>query len=244
MSALQRLPIHAQDGDIGKVSDFYFDDESWHLRYLIADIGNWLQDRRVLLSPIAIHSVDDTALTVDLTKDLIKDSPSIDHEKPISRQFEVDLFNYYSWTPYWRPSLIAGDLGSFIPLPPITKTQQEGLEEEVHEENHLRSIAEVHGYAIETTDGHIGSLSDWVVRRDDWLLRYFVVDTGNWLPGKKVVLPPSWITEIDWAEMTVRLDLSQASVRNAPELDIDQLNETYTAQSYAEELSQHYGREL
>lgn len=240
VSALQGLSIHAQDGDIGKASDFYFDDQHWHLRYLVADIGSWLEDRRVLLSPVAIESAENDQLSVTLTKALVKDSPPIDYEKPISRQYEVDLFNYYSWTPYWRPALLPGDLGSFVPLPPITPVQQQELEEAmVEEDNHLRSVSEVHGYTIEANDGQIGSLADWIVRRDDWRMRYFVVDTGNWLPGKKVILPPSWISEIDWAAMTVRIDLSQESVQNAPELDIEKLNETYEAQ-----LSRHYGREL
>lgn len=239
ISKLRRLPIHARDGEIGHVGDFYFDDQTWHLRYVIADIGSWLEDRRVLLSPVAIISAKNDHLSVDLTKALIKDSPSIDHDKPISRQFEVDLFNYYSWTPYWRPSLLPGDLGSFVPVPPITKPQQEELEEEVQEEKHLRSIAELQGYSIETNDGQIGSVSDWVVRRNQWQLRYMVVDTGNWLPGKKVILPPSWIEEIDWSAMSVRVDLAMESVRNAPELDIEQLNEAHATQ-----LSRHYGREI
>ena len=46
--------IVAPDGDIGKVDDFYFDDKSWTIRYLVADTGNWLLDRKVLISPIAL----------------------------------------------------------------------------------------------------------------------------------------------------------------------------------------------
>ena len=50
--------IVATDGDIGKVNDFYFDDKSWTIRYLVADTGNWLLGRKVLLSPIAVGKAD------------------------------------------------------------------------------------------------------------------------------------------------------------------------------------------
>ena len=46
--------IGATDGDIGKLDDFYFDDEFWTIRYLVAETGNWLLNRKVLVSPFAI----------------------------------------------------------------------------------------------------------------------------------------------------------------------------------------------
>ena len=49
--------LGASDGDIGHVKDFYFDDQSWVVRYLVADTGSWLPGRQVLLSPHAFGSL-------------------------------------------------------------------------------------------------------------------------------------------------------------------------------------------
>ncbi|MGA2519172.1 MAG: PRC-barrel domain-containing protein [Smithellaceae bacterium] len=55
---LEGYAIGATDGDIGKLDDFYFDDESWTIRYLVADTGNWLLSRKVLISPFALGKAD------------------------------------------------------------------------------------------------------------------------------------------------------------------------------------------
>ena len=83
--------IVATDGDIGKVADFYFDDKSWTIRYLVADTGNWLLGRQVLLSPIAVGNADFSGgrNNVKLTKKQVEESPSIDSDKPVSRQHEA-----------------------------------------------------------------------------------------------------------------------------------------------------------
>lgn len=65
------------DGEIGKVKEFYFDDRHWAIRYLVADTGNWLASKRVLISPYALVKIITEAkdITVDLTKKQIENSP-------------------------------------------------------------------------------------------------------------------------------------------------------------------------
>ena len=45
--------LGASDGEIGHAKDFYFDDQHWAVRYLVAETGNWLTSRKVLISPHA-----------------------------------------------------------------------------------------------------------------------------------------------------------------------------------------------
>ena len=68
--ALHKYTLGAVDGEIGKVKDFYFDDRFWTVRYLVADTGNWLEERLVLISPYALVSVDEEReiITTNLTK--------------------------------------------------------------------------------------------------------------------------------------------------------------------------------
>ena len=51
---LMGYKLASLDGEIGKVKEFYFDDQHWAIRYLVADTGNWLMDRQVLISPYAL----------------------------------------------------------------------------------------------------------------------------------------------------------------------------------------------
>jgi len=53
-SALKSYAIEAQDGRIGIVDDFLFDDETWRVHWLVVDTGTWLADRKVPVRPSAI----------------------------------------------------------------------------------------------------------------------------------------------------------------------------------------------
>ena len=86
--------ISASDGEIGHIKDFYFDDESWEVRYLIVDTGSWLTGRVVLLTPHSFGALDQTTKTlhIKLTKKQIEHSPSIDSHIPVSRQYEIEYY--------------------------------------------------------------------------------------------------------------------------------------------------------
>jgi len=109
---LKGAKLQARDGAIGKIKDLYFDDEAWTVRYLVADTGSWLTGRKVLLSPFAvqkIRSADEHVLEVNLSRRQIEESPSIDEAMPVSRQFEIEYYQYYNWPIYW-----AGGRGSGV----------------------------------------------------------------------------------------------------------------------------------
>ena len=91
---LRGYAIRATDGVIGKVDDFYFDDEDWGIRYLVVDTGSWLSGRKVLISPIAVGHAGWMArrLPVALTRAQVEHSPDIDTRKPVSRQHEAEYF--------------------------------------------------------------------------------------------------------------------------------------------------------
>ena len=96
--------LGASDGEIGHVKDFYFDDQNWAIRYLVADTGTWLPGRMVLLSPHSLGTLDqpEKILRVNLTRKQIEDSPAIETHKPVSRQFEEKYYRYYRWPFYWQ----------------------------------------------------------------------------------------------------------------------------------------------
>jgi hypothetical protein len=100
---LKGYKLDSLDGEFGEVQEFYFDDVHWTIRYLVADTGNWLSGRRVMISPYALVAViqEDHHIAIDLTKKQIEDSPSLNSDKPVSHQFEMDYAGYYGWPSYW-----------------------------------------------------------------------------------------------------------------------------------------------
>ncbi len=217
--------IMATNDTLGSVSDFYFDDKLWTIRYLVIDTGTWLPGRQVLVSPHALSQPDwETRLfPVLLTREQIENSPSIEMDKPVSRQDEIALQEYYEWPTYW-PTEEA-------PAAKAVTIQKEG-------DPHLRSTAEVVGYNIQARDGEIGHLEDFIVEDDNWIVQYMVVDTRNWLPGKKVIVAPDWTTAIDAEGSNVYVDLTKETIENSPPYDPS----VPVNREYEERLYDYYGR--
>jgi uncharacterized protein YrrD len=225
--------IRALDDDVGHVDDFYFDDRSWVIRYLVVDTGGWLSGRKVLLSPLTVGQPDwaQQVLPVKLTKDQIENSPSIDLDKPVSRQHEMALHDYYGWAPYW--TAMRQPMGAprpmpvrFGPLVPDTSDGPDGQDVIERQEQrkseydpHLRSMEEVIGYRIAARDGEIGHVETFILDDENWSIMYLVVDTGNWLPGKKVLVALAWVEAVHWLEELVLVDLEQETIKNSPEYD-------------------------
>jgi hypothetical protein len=161
--------IYAIDGDIGNVDEFYFDDDTWTIRCLVTQTGDWFSDRRVLVSPLSVRWVDwqNRRLAVSLYRYEVRNSPDIDVAKPISRQHEIEFNRYYGWTNYWTgPGLwgggiIPGDLWARLkPESPGLETKENPAgvaEEKDTRDTHLRSTKEVIGYHIHATDGETSS---------------------------------------------------------------------------------------
>ena len=232
--------IVATDGDIGKVDDFYFDDESWTIRYLVADTGDWLLRRKVLLSPVALGKADFASgrFKVTLTKKQIEGSPSIDTDKPVSRQHEAYYHDYYGYPYYWTGPFLWGPM--YCPQIPVLdqkRIEERRAEREEAGDLHLRSANKVTGYHIEATDGDVGHVEDFILDNETWEIRYLVVDTRNWLPGKKVLIAPRWIDRVSWDDSKVYVSLSREAIKNAPEYHPDALN-----REYEEKLHNHYDR--
>ena len=234
---LKGYKLESLDGEIGRVKEFYFDDRHWTVRYLVADTGNWLTGRKVLISPYALSYVmtAEKDLSVALTKKQIEDSPSLDSHKPVSRQFEDEYYGYYGWPTYWGGSSVWGD------YPHIERDRnkwgqfKKGTKAWDH---HLRSTHAVTGYRLQALDGEIGHIEDFVIDDETWAIRYLVVGTKNWWPGKKVLVSPQWIERVSWSESSVFINLSRETIKDSPEYT----EESLLTRDYEIGLHRHYDR--
>ena len=101
---------------------------------------------------------------------------------------------------------------------------------------HLRSTSAVSGYNIQALDGDIGHVEDFVIDDETWVIRYLVIDTQNWWPGRKVLISPQWIERVSWDQGTVFVNLSRDAIKQAPEYSADNL----VNREYENEIYKHY----
>jgi uncharacterized protein YrrD len=230
--------LDSLDGEIGKVQEFHFDDRHWTIRYLVADTGDWLTGRQVLISPYALVTVNNEKqnIEINLTKKQIEEGPSLESDKPVSRQFEEDYYGYYGWPMYSTGPYIWG-------FSPYIVRDPEKWEEYTHGEKawdpNLRSTHEVSGYNIQSADGEIGHVEDFVIDDETWAIRYLIIDTRNWWPGKKVLVSPQWIERVSWSESKVFVNLTRENIKQSPEYT----EESLLTRDYEAGLHRHYNRQ-
>lgn len=211
--------LAATDGEIGHVTDFYFDDNTWVDRYLVADTGSWLSGRKGLLAPHAFGARDreKKTLPISLTCQQTEDSPSIELHKPVSRQYEIEYYAHYGWSIYWGGGDIWGLGGSPEVTPLVTDTAGVSPLYEHRDDKHLQSAKAVQGYAIDAIDGEIGKVSGFLVDERSWAIRYVSADAGHWFNDKEILIPFSDIDRIRYEDSQVFVSLSKAAIRRTEE---------------------------
>jgi hypothetical protein len=211
--------LKAEDGEIGRCHDFLFDDRYWMIRYMVADTRKWLPGRKVLISPISLENPDwrKQRFPVKLTREQIKESPPLETDKPVSRQYENRYFDYYNWPYYWIGPYPWGLYPDPQQLEATENRRPEAEKELRPHDSHLRSAKEVEGYHIQATDGEIGHVEDFLVDVTSWAIRYMVVDTRNWLPGRKVLIASDWLDDVSWPDQKVFVELKRKQVKESPE---------------------------
>lgn len=228
---LQHFAIGAADGDIGRVDDLYFEDTSWTVRYVVVDASGWLVGRQVLIPPRAIEKVDPLGqrLVTNLTKQQVQDSPGLETARPVSRQYEIALYDYYGYPYYWAGPYRWG-LAAYpyaaphapVAAPPggVGATADERAARRLQSNDPgLRSARDVSGHGIQATDGELGHVEDYLVDDEAWVIRYLIVDPRNWWPGAHVLVATDWITAVHWNDSTVEVNVTKDAVRNAPQYD-------------------------
>jgi hypothetical protein len=232
LNSTKGYTIRGIDDQVGSVNDYYFDDREWHVRYIVADTGNWLPGRLVLIAPSTAAEPDwhSRTLPVKLSKEQIENGPGVSKDQPVSKQKQIELHEYYRWPIFWQP-----EVG---PPPFVYSEGSRPTAEDRAADPHLRSVNEVSGYHIQARDDEVGHVEDFIVEDETWRIRYIVVDTRNWLPGKEVVLSPQWISSVDWAASKVHVDLTRESIKDSPAFDPSQP----VNRAYEERLYDYYGR--
>jgi len=255
LNGLIGCPVAAADGDIGSVKDFLFDDRSWKVRWMAVGVGHWLPGRQVLIHPSAIAPLEvppkpalpmisfggTLTVSVHLSRQQIEKSPEAREDEPVTRQLESSLYDFYGWDPFWGASHFGGD--AIVTRPsgrPNPAEVAEGRAEDADAppgDPHLGSVSDVKGYAVHATDGDLGHVENILADDANWDIRYLIIATRNWLPGKLVQLAPYAVTAIDWPERRVSVNVARDRVRSAPNWDPLAMTDKVAEQS----LHRHFG---
>ena len=212
---LYGIKLAATDGDIGHIQDFYIDDKSWVVRYMVVDTGSWLAGRLVLLSPYSFRHLDQEKrhMEIALTKNQIENSPPIESHLPISRQFEADYYSYYSWPAYWYGGGLWG-YGAFpIIVPPTDVEIERKSQLSLKYDAHLRSSRALIGYRIQSTDGTVGHVCGLMVNNKSWAIRELVVETGHWYSAKEILISTDRVERISYEDSKVFVNLSKSEIQ-------------------------------
>lgn len=226
------------DGELGEVEDFHFDDLHWTIRYLVAETGDWLSDRKILISPYALNFVDDDKrfVSVDLTRRQIEDSPRLEGHEPVTRGYEKSYHEHFGWPGYWDGPYAWGALPYL--LLQAGKKAYAALTPSKAEDRHLRCTADTTGCVLQAIDGEIGRIEDFIIDDNSWSIRYLIVDSGPWWHGKRLLISPKWLDRLAWNESKVFVKFSRDTIRSAPEY----VEAPLVSREYENLLHSHYLR--
>jgi len=254
VSGLVGCAVKASDGDVGSVKDFLFDDENWKIRWMAVSAGKWLPGRQVLIHPSAIAPLtlppkpalpmmsqgDRLELTVNLTRREIEQGPYSAEDEPVGKDMEALLYDYYGWDPYWGATHFGAEL--------MPNAEERIVDEAARRDSgdvippvdgadHLHSVASFKDYYVHAVDGDIGHVENLLADDANWEIRYLVIATRNWWPGKIVQLSPYAVKDIDWFGQHINMNVTRDQVRSAPAWDplamMDKASE--------EEFHRHFG---
>lgn len=202
---LLRYDVEASDGKIGKVADFYFDERTWKVRFIVVDTDGMFGDNLIMVQPhdVAEFRFPEETLVLSMAQSNVEEGPG------------QDLF------------------------PPGSDRAPERARPEALPSNGLvlRSVEQIGSFEVTCEDGKIGYVHGLLIETANWSIRYLIVDTGHWLPGKLVLLSPLAVDQIDWEDKVVRTDVTEEGVENCPPYDID----SEISREYEAFLHDHYG---
>ncbi|MDW7690982.1 PRC-barrel domain-containing protein [Flammeovirgaceae bacterium SG7u.111] len=236
--------IFAKDGIKGDVSDFLFDEDTWTVRYLEADLGNWFKGRRVLVPRVFLGEPEwnNSQFKIHLTKDALKDCPDRDDHKPVSRKYEELLNKHFSISNYWGVTGMTAPAAYPLPWSIGREHIPSSIKTDAEQESKLRSFKELKGYRVECSDKKKGHVKDFVIDDNTWQILFLIVDVGQWTSNKDklVALPISQIESINFIEKSMGIYMDSVTLEESPEFQPDQPINI----EYEKNLYDFYGRKV
>jgi len=213
-SSLLSNDMQATDKRIGKVYDMYIDDFAKEVRYVVTQLGVPVIGQRKLLAPAAIKSLDKDTMHLNVASDKVENSPDWNIHLPVSREYETRLLKHYQLAPYWSAAAQIDHPSMHPPVTPIDEGRV-GIDKEVIEkreggESYLRSLKEIKGYYVVSSDGkEVGICRDFIIDTESWGCIAFVYSQGSLFNKEEYVLPVNDVKKIRFTQTALHIDLTE-----------------------------------
>jgi len=229
--------VCAIDGELGRLTDLYYEEKTLKIRYLVVDTEEWLNGRRILINPVEIGypGWNSGKIPVLLTRNQVKHAPQTEPHKPVSREYEIELARYYQWVPYWRPVQPISE-----PAPDVRRKILNRPRRPAHplEKPFVKSIRDSLGCKVRAADGYTGTLIDGVIETESWNFKYCVADLSGLMPGKHTLIPAVLIDNENRKDNELGIIVEAEKIRKSPGYDSGKsINREYEMT-----LLKHYGR--
>lgn len=198
LNSIQKYKIETPDGNVGNIHELLFDDQSWNIRYVVINTGNFVVPNLVLVQPEAFVSCNtfECKFVVNLTKEEILNSPSIE---------TVKKTNYY-WPNYWAGTHLTY---GWTPFNAYAK--------KFYTEPNLNSTRELFDYKIKALDGKISFINNFIIDMKSWNIRNLIIDAGiPFLPGKKISIETDIVKNINAQQKVILLNINAHEMKNNP----------------------------
>ncbi|OCW56948.1 PRC-barrel domain-containing protein [Hoeflea olei] len=218
---LRHTSLMNGETDLGGLSDLYLDERTWRTDYVVIDTGGWFSSHAVLIAPDRITAVEpeNRLMTTALTRADLEAAPAASTQKTVGEVIGSEWL-VAAGQPFYAAAGYMAVLPPAIPRKPAQPAGAHDPDAVVDGEHiHLRSAREILGYGIEASDGAIGTVADLILDPGNFRVALIAIDTGNWLPGRVVVLDPKWASSVSWNDRAVRFAKIREEIEDAPALD-------------------------
>jgi hypothetical protein len=218
--ALSRYEAHATDGKLGRAVDAYFDNVTREIRYLVVETSRWLPGKKLLISNrwLGLPDKDSKRFPINMTRAAAEERTASTNELPVSWKMEELLKVRFGGLDSRGGPPVGTVLGSVI-RQGASQVEVETAAVQSADNPDLRSLREIMGYQIEAMDGPLGVAYDFLIDDDGWVVRWLVVDTKSWKPGREVLVPPEWIETVSWSEHRIHVRVSRQKVKTSQRVD-------------------------
>lgn len=230
--------VDANDERLGKVRDLYFLPADWTVRFVLLETDHWFSGRTVCVPTEVFDQVVWTERNAQVAVDREQIERVSQHDVGKAED-DIDLARSGSWSSYWSaddPTGGTNDIGggasadasspsaqrtheqstsgtrlaSPASVHPLTSVDQPASQRE------LRLLKTLWNFHVETIDGSVGHIDDFLIDDQSWEIRYIVVETRNWMPGRRVLVGREAAESISWPQQRIRLRQTSQAVRESP----------------------------
>ena len=236
LNKLKMYDVVANDGQIGKIKDYYFDEKNWVVRYLLIDSCGYLNRSNGFISTSSVSNIDMRANKIHVNFSISKIGLNTKTKKetnPREKKIDIQFSDFFERPSYW----------GFLDSPWVVGPQGV-IYENIPGKNEIRlpsgqpnlpSYNQITRYQVHAIDAFLGQIVDILVNEDTWQFQFLELEKENWTDWQSTLLPYDLIERLNPGARNIEVLTNRNLVLTSP---------TYNPKSlpnfYFESILQHY----